>query len=68
MGYLFDFVLYALGFLLSWRAWLCLILGLVLGAAFLKYGVEFVWRGDIMLVTGAVGLALGLIWAARVHE
>lgn len=68
MGELFDLILYALGYLLSWRAWLGLILGLVVGSVLLGFGVGFFWRGDIMLVIGALGLALGSVWAAGAKD
>lgn len=54
--------------LLSWRAWLGLMLGRVFRFDLLKYGITLLWLGDIILVIGALGLTLGLVSAARVKE
>ena len=58
MSHLFDLVVEVLGYVLTWRAWLGLMLGLVVGFALMRYGISFLWRGDIMLVVGALGLAI----------
>ena len=68
MGELLKLVIHALGYLLTWRAWLGLVLGLVIGFALLTFGVTVIWPGDIILLVGALGLALGLLWAAGVED
>jgi len=59
MSHLIDIVIDALGFFLSWRAWLCLVLGA--GVAY------FLWDSGLGFTVGSIlGLAIGLFWEARV--
>jgi uncharacterized membrane protein (DUF441 family) len=59
MSHLLDMVIEALGYFLSWRAWLCLVAGVILAYLLSASGVA--------CIAGAVlGLAFGLFWEARV--
>ncbi|MEN3371196.1 MAG: hypothetical protein V7609_3339 [Verrucomicrobiota bacterium] len=59
MSHLLDMVVEFLGYILSWRAWVCLILGVII-AYFLAVS------GVALLLGGILGLGIGLFWEARV--
>ena len=66
MSHLLDVVVEVLGYFLSWRAWLSLVVGVIVGYALSAYGVSFVWPFDMLIAAGLLGLVGGLFWDARV--
>ena len=59
MSHLLDMVVEFLGYFLSWRAWVCLVLGVIIAHFLAASGVA-------LYVGGILGLAVGRFWEARV--
>jgi uncharacterized membrane protein (DUF441 family) len=59
MGHLLDIIIEVLSYFLSWRAWLCLVLGVIM--AYLLSG-----SGVVFMAGAVLGLSVGCFWEARV--
>jgi uncharacterized membrane protein len=61
-----EILVETLAYLLPWRAWLCLIVALVLAILLHAYGIWFVWPSDIFVVLAILGIVVGVYWHQRV--
>jgi hypothetical protein len=65
MNHFLDFVIVALGYLVRWRTWLCVIVALAIAYIIWLCGVAVMSSSATLLAAGLVGLVLGLCWDAR---
>jgi hypothetical protein len=61
-----EIVVESLAYLLSWRAWLCLVTMLAFAYVLNAWGIWFVWPSDIFVVAAILGIILGVCWDQRV--